>query len=206
MKIGKLIAFEGVEGAGKSTQIRRVAEVLQQRGYSVLETREPGGTELGAKLRKLVMAAEGTPPTPLTELLIYLADRAQHIAQLIRPALAAGTIVLTDRFSASTIAYQGYARGLDLTMVTQLDALARDGVTPELTVLLDCPVDIGLQRARGNDRFHLEEQEFHQRVRRAFLRFAEEDHDRYCVVDTTQPREQVAEQVIAGVLRCLTAS
>lgn len=206
MGTGKLIVFEGGEGAGKSTQIRVVAEALRQRGYQVIETREPGGTALGAQLRHLVMAMTDTPPVPVVELLLYIADRAQHVAEVIRPALASGVVVLSDRFSASTIAYQGYARGLDLGLVKQLDALARDGVTPDLTVLLDCPVAIGLQRARGDDRFHHEEQQFHERVRAAFLQFAAADGDRYAVVDTTQSREQVSEQALAGVLRCLTQS
>ena len=206
MSAGKLIVFEGGVGSGKSTQIRVVAEALRQRGYEVIETREPGGTALGAQLREMVMTPAATPPVPLVELLLYLADRAQHVAQVIRPALAAGSIVLSDRFSASTIAYQGYARGLDLAMVKQLDALARGGVTPDLTVLLDCPVAVGLQRARGDDRFHQEEQEFHERVRAAFLEFAAGDRDHYVVVDTTQSREQVSAHALAGVLQCLSQS
>lgn len=203
MSRGRLITFEGIEGSGKSTQIAAVAAILHASGRDVVQTREPGGTPLGTELRRIVMQAEGTPPTPLVELLLYIADRAQHVDEVIRPALAAGGIVLTDRFSASTIAYQGYARGLDLDLVLQLDALARNGVQPDLTVLLDCPVAIGLPRARGNDRFHLEEREFHERVRAAFLQFARDEPQRYCVVDTTQAREAVAEQVLAGVMECL---
>lgn len=210
MSPGKLIVFEGGEGAGKSTQIRFVAERLRESGHEVLETREPGGTELGAQLRQLVMTAEGTPPVPLVELLLYVADRAQHVAQKIRPALHSGSIVLCDRFSASTIAYQGYARGLDLPLILQLDALARDGIEPDLTVLLDCPVTIGLSRARGSDRFHREERQFHERVHAAFLSFAKQDQEsgrhRYHVVDSTLPREQVSEQVMMGVLRCLATN
>jgi len=204
LSTGKLIVFEGGEGAGKSTQIHLAAEQLRHRGYTVIETREPGGTALGAQLRGLVMTAEGTPPIPLVELLLYLADRAQHVAQLIRPALATGGIVLSDRFSASTIAYQGYARGLDLPLIRDLDARARDGVVPDLTVLLDCPVDQGLRRARGDDRFHQEEHAFHERVRAGFLQLAREgDPQRSCVLDATLPREQVSEQVLEAVLRCL---
>ena len=145
---GCLIAFEGIEGAGKSTQVRLTADALHQRGVRVVETREPGGTALGSELRHVLMHRFDTVPTPLTELLLYLADRAQHLSEVIVPAVAAGAVVLTDRFSASTIAYQGYARGLDVATVTQLDAIVRDGVTPALTVLLDCPVSHGLQRAR----------------------------------------------------------
>ncbi len=200
---GSLIAFEGVEGAGKSTQIAAVASVLRARGAPVLETHEPGGTVLGVELRRLLMHLPDTPPTPLTELLLYLADRAQHVAQLIAPAMAQGQIVLTDRFSASTIAYQGYGRGLDLGLVTRLDAIARQGVSPALTVLLDCPVEVGLRRARGDDRFHREEQAFHERVRAGFLSLAREDWDRYCVSDAAAAPERIQQQILAAVMHCL---
>lgn len=200
---GRLIAFEGVEGAGKSTQLQLAAASLRRGGFTVVETREPGGTQLGAELRRLVMEPRETPPLPLTELFLYLADRAQHVGEVIRPALAAGAVVLTDRFSASTIAYQGHARRLDLETVLQLDAVARQGISPALTVLLDCPVEIGLPRARGDDRFHREEQEFHTRVRAAFLGFARAEPDRYCVVDATAGPDVVAGRVLDAVLSCL---
>ena len=200
---GRLIAFEGGEGAGKSTQVRGVAAALRERGVAVLETHEPGGTPLGAEMRRLLMHLPDTPPTPLAELLLYLADRAQHVTQLIAPALAGGQVVLTDRFSASTIAYQGYGRGLDLGMVTRLDAIARQGVSPALTVLLDCPVDVGLRRVRGDDRFHREERTFHERVRAGFLALAREDWDRYCVVDAAAPPDRVQQEVFAAVTGCL---
>jgi dTMP kinase len=201
---GCLIAFEGIEGAGKSTQIRLTAAALRARGIPVVETREPGGTALGAEVRRLLMHTPESPPTPLAELLLYLADRAQHVAQVIAPALAQGQVVLTDRFSASTIAYQGYARRLNLETVTRLDATARQGVAPALTVLLDCPVEVGLARARGDDRFHCEEQEFHRRVRTGFLSLARGGGDRYCLIDATAPHEQVQEQILAAVMQCLT--
>jgi dTMP kinase len=200
---GRLIAFEGIEGAGKSTQIRLTAAALRAHGVAVLETREPGGTALGAEVRRLLMHMPENPPTPLAELLLYLADRAQHVSQVIAPALLRGDVVLSDRFSGSTIAYQGYARRLDLETVSRLDAIARQGSVPALTVLLDCPVEVGLARARGEDRFHREEQEFHQRVRAGFLSLAREDCDRYLVIDATAPHEQVQEQILAVVMRCL---
>ncbi|MFI5398849.1 MAG: dTMP kinase [Candidatus Binatia bacterium] len=200
---GCLIAFEGIEGAGKSTQIHRVASVLRARGIGVVETREPGGTAVGVEVRRILMHLPETPPTPLTELLLYLADRAQHVAHVIAPAIASGQVVLTDRFSASTIAYQGYARRLDLAMVTRLDAIARQGVSPALTVLLDCPVELGLKRARGDDRFHREEEEFHERVRAGFLSLAREDWDRYCVIDATASHEEIERQASAAVMQCL---
>jgi dTMP kinase len=200
---GRLIAFEGIEGAGKSTQIRLSAAALRARGVTVVETCEPGGTALGAEVRRLLMHMPENPPTPLAELFLYLADRAQHVSQVITPALLRGDVVLTDRFSASTIAYQGYARRLDLETVGRFDAIARQGIAPALTVLLDCPVEVGLARARGDDRFHREEQEFHQRVRAGFLSLAREDCDRYLVIDATAPHEQVQEQILAAVMRCL---
>jgi dTMP kinase len=203
---GCLIAFEGVEGAGKSTQLAAVATALRARGVPVIETHEPGGTALGIELRRLLMHLPETPPTPLTELLLYLADRAQHVAQVIAPALARGEVVLTDRFSASTIAYQGYGRGLELEVVTRLDAIARQGVSPALCVLLDCPADVGLRRARGDDRFHREEREFHERVRAGFLSLAREDWDRYCVIDAAVAPERVQQQILAAVMQCLHLS
>lgn len=200
---GCLIAFEGIEGAGKSTQLQRAAAALRERGIVVVETREPGGTAIGKELRRIVMEVHEHPPAPLTELLLYLADRAQHLAEVIGPALDRGAIVLTDRFSASTIAYQGFARQLDLEMVSRLDAIVRGGVAPALTILLDCPVEVGLRRAQGNDRFHRERLEFHARVRRAFLTFAEQDPDRYGVLDASAPADQIHQQVMAAILRCL---
>ncbi len=201
---GCLIAFEGIEGAGKSTQIRQAAAALRARGIAVVETREPGGTALGVEMRRLLMHLPEHPPTPLTELLLYLADRAQHVTQVIAPAVARGEVVLTDRFSASTIAYQGYARRLDLETVTRLDAVARQGTSPVLTILLDCPVPIGLSRARGDDRFHQEHIEFHERVRAGFLSLAREDSDRYAVIDATASSDIVHHQVLEAVLGCLS--
>jgi len=200
---GCLIAFEGIEGAGKSTQLRLAAGALRDRGSTVVETREPGGTAIGVELRRLVMQVADAPPAPLTELLLYLADRAQHLAEVIAPAIASGAIVLTDRFSASTIAYQGFARRLDIDTVSRLDAIVRAGIAPACTILLDCPVEVGLRRAQGDDRFHREQTEFHERVRRAFLSFADQDPDRYRVLDSTAPTEQIHEQVMAAILQCL---
>ena len=200
---GCLIAFEGIEGAGKSTQLRLVAAALRQRGLQVVETREPGGTALGVELRQVLMHQVDAIPTPLTELLLYLADRAQHLSEVIVPAIGDGAVVLTDRFSASTIAYQGYARGLDVALVTQIDAAVRGGVTPALTVLLDCPVGQGLQRARGDDRFHREALSFHERVRAALLHLAAQDAERYRVIDATRAPEAVHHDVLAAVQECL---
>lgn len=200
---GWLIAFEGVEGAGKSTQIKIIAEHLRRQGYDIVETREPGGTSLGAEIRNMVMHATNAVPSPMAELLLYLADRAQHLAEVVVPALDRGQVVLTDRFSASTIVYQGYARQLGVAGVRELDAIVRNGVWPALTFVLDCPVEIGLPRARGDDRFHREQVAFHQRVRAGFLDLVAQDPDQYCVVDATRPPEDVTRQILDRVQQCL---
>jgi dTMP kinase len=199
---GCLIAFEGPEGAGKSTQLQRLADALRADGRRVEVTHEPGGTRLGRELRQLLLHADAVP-VPLAELFLYLADRAQHVEQLIAPAIAAGAVVLTDRFSASTIAYQGYGRGLDLEQVIRADAWARGGLAPRLTLLLDCPVRIGLQRARGDDRFHAEEEAFHDRVRAGFHALAAAAPDGWRTIDATQPADAVQGAVQAAVRAAL---
>jgi dTMP kinase len=204
---GCLIAFEGPEGAGKSTQLQRLAEVLRGEGRRVELTAEPGGTVLGHELRQILLHARATSvPVPLAELFLYLADRAQHVQQLIQPAIAAGAIVLTDRFSASTIAYQGYGRDLDLGEVTRADAWARGGLDARLTVLLDCPVHVGLQRARGADRFHAEEEAFHERVRAGFHALAAAESGSWRTIDATQPADAVHAAVLAAVHAVLEAT
>lgn len=200
---GRLIAFEGIEGAGKSTHIDLAAAALERAGQRVTVTVEPGGTELGRVLRALVLKSRSPAPSPLAELFVYLADRAQHVTEVIRPALNANHIVLTDRFSASTLAYQGYARGLDINVVKEADAWARMGISPHLNVLLDCPVVIGLARARGSDRFHAEMAEFHERVREGFLALAAADPACWHVVDATQPRSVVHESIMRAILESL---
>jgi len=198
---GRLIAFEGPEGAGKSTQLARAAAALRAGGRAVTMTFEPGATALGTGLRATLLHARAAAvPAPLAELFLYLADRAQHVRQVIAPALAAGEVVLTDRFSASTIAYQGHGRGLDLAQVVRADAWARDGVAAHRTVLLDLPVRVGLARARGeDDRFHAEDEAFHERVRRGFLALAAADPAGWRVIDATQPADAVHAQVMAAI-------
>jgi dTMP kinase len=202
---GCLIAFEGTEGAGKSTQMQRAAEALQQDGHRVEITAEPGGTALGRQLRELLLHGREAAPVPLAELFLYLADRAQHVEQVIGPALAGGALVLTDRFSASTIAYQGYGRALDLDVVTRADAWARGGVRPRLTILLDCPVRVGLQRARGHDRFHAELEAFHDRVRRGFHAQAAAEPATWQVIDAGRSETTVHRQVVAAIRALVSA-
>ncbi len=201
------VTFEGIEGSGKSTHLRLLAAALRSAGREVVETREPGGTALGRSLRDLLLRPSATPPDPLAELLLYCADRAQHVSEVIRPALAAGRIVLCDRFSDSTIAYQGYGRGLDLATVRALDAEAHRGLEPDLTLLLDCPPSTGLARAHARsgagDRFEQEALAFHEAVRRGFHALAAAAPERYRLIDTTASTAVVGERIRTEALRAL---
>jgi len=171
-KRGYLITVEGIDGAGKSTQVGLLATMLSERGYRTVVTCEPGATPLGREVRRLVLETD-LDLTPVAELLLFLADRAEHVARVIRPALAEGAIVLCDRFSDSTIAYQGYGRQADLGRVHRWDAESRDGVSADLTLLLDCSVSLAVQRHRRDaDRYQALDVAFHQRVRDGFLALA----------------------------------
>jgi dTMP kinase len=207
MSAGLFVTFEGIEGSGKSTHLRLLAGSLRDDGHDVVETREPGGTPLGQALRDLLLAPSQTPLDPMAELLLYCADRTQHVAEVIRPALTAGRIVLCDRFSDSTIAYQGYGRGLDLEAVRALDARARGGLLPDLTFVLDCPPEAGLarvhKRSGAGDRFEQEALAFHQAVRRGFHALAAASPARYRVIDSTPPAPEVGARVRAEMLRAL---
>ncbi len=207
MSVGLFVTFEGIEGSGKSTHLRLLAGALRDLGNDVVETREPGGTALGQALRALLLTPAAAAPEPLAELLLYCADRAQHAAEIIRPALDAGRIVLCDRFSDSTIAYQGYGRGLDLELVRALDARARAGLEPDLTFLLDCPPAAGLarvhKRSGAADRFEREALAFHEAVRRGFHALAAAAPGRYRVIDTTAPAAEVGERVRVEMLHAL---
>jgi dTMP kinase len=205
--VSLFVTFEGIEGSGKSTHLRHLAAHLRERGHLLVETREPGGTAAGIALRRLLLGAEALPLTPLAELLVYCADRAQHVDEVIRPGLDAGRIVLSDRFSDSTIAYQGYGRGLELPLVRELDARARRGLVPTLTFLLDCPVDEGLARTRERagtgDRFERETVAFHERVRAGFRALAAAEPGRFRVLDSAEPLERVRARVVAEAERLL---
>lgn len=196
-----LITFEGGDGSGKSTQLRRLEAYLTGRGRPCLCTREPGGTTLGKLIRQALLEAGREEISSPTELFLYLADRAQHVREVIRPAIASGRLVLCDRFTDSTLAYQGYGRGVDLEMLRQLNRVAGDGITPDLTFLLDCPVEVGLSRTsqrvakRKEDRFEREKIEFHERVRRGFLELARVESERIHVLDATGSVQQVHEEI-----------
>ena len=202
------ISFEGIEGSGKSTAQRLLAEHLQGLGYDPLLTREPGGCALGRSLRPILLDARTRGLSSRAELYLFLADRAQHVAEVIRPALEAGQAVLCDRYADSTLAYQGYGRGLDPEHLRRINDMATGGLMPDLTLLLDLPVHCGLERAGlrnreegtvlSEGRFDAESLEFHERVRQGYRSLAAEEPERFAIIDAAQPPEDV-------VLQCLSA-
>ncbi|MGD0656777.1 MAG: dTMP kinase [Syntrophorhabdales bacterium] len=200
------ITFEGIEGCGKSTQIELLFEYLKGKGYRVVKTREPGGTGLGEALRGVLLQKE-LRVLPLSELLLFMAVRVEHIEEVILPVLSGGGIVLCDRFIDATYAYQGYGRGIDLGIIGTLNRLATKGVMPNLTVLLDCEVETGLGRKlAGNphkDRFEKEDVSFHEKIRSAYLKLAEEDRRRFFVVDGKQDIETIHRTIRDKAVRLL---
>jgi dTMP kinase len=205
------ITFEGIEGSGKTTQIELLAEHLRSRGFSVLVTREPGGTPIGERLRDILLHP-GTNAVPMTELFVLEAARSQIVAQVIAPSLADGTTVICDRFADSSLAYQGGGRGIAEGVVATVNALACAGTVPDRTIVLDMPVDEALARARqrtsttdANRRFEDEDMRFHRAVAEAFRRLAAHEPTRVRLVDGQGEREQVFARVLgalAGVLPC----
>lgn len=178
---GIFVTLEGPEGSGKSTQARKLAIYLEKKGLRTIISQEPGGTKIGRGLRKLLLSPESKEMGTLTELLLYLAVRAQHVEEIIKPALSEGKIVICDRFVDATVAYQGYGRGLDIGLVNELNHLVTRGLKPNLTILLDIEVPQGIRRARGDkkgDRIEQEKTEFHQRVRKGYLNLAAEEPER----------------------------
>lgn len=203
MKRGWFITFEGPEGAGKSSQIQFLGEALAASGHEVVLTREPGGTPLAEAIRNVVKGHQGAETVhPATELLLMEAARSQHVSQVISPALAAGKIVLCDRFFDSTTAYQGGGRGLDMEVVKHLNIFAAQGVIPDLTLLLDLAPERGFERTgrrletRGEyDRFELEKLDFHRRVRQAFLSLAAQEPERVKVIDADRDPESIRRDI-----------
>lgn len=202
-KRGTFITFEGPEGGGKSTQLKMLAARLRADGLQVVETQEPGGTPIGVQIRHVLLSAENRELCPTAELLLMFASRAQNVDQLILPALAAGRVVLCDRFTDSTLAYQGTARGLGAEVVYELDRIACRGLVPSLTLLIDIDAGTGLERARRrNDRTHdadtrMEQQAiaFHRKVREAYRQIAAEDPRRVRLIDGARSREAVGADV-----------
>lgn len=209
------ITCEGGEGAGKSTLLRNLAEHLKVQGYEVLSTREPGGVPLGEEIRKILLSPECKAPISLrAELMLFLAARAQHIEELIKPALAAGKIVLCDRFNDSTVAYQGYARGLGAETVQRLCSFVCNGIEPDLTLFLDVDPSEGLQRTQRThkdtarqgcvDRIEAEKLEFHQRVRQGMRRLLAQYPERIRLIDANQPSDAVFDSAIKFIEPLLT--
>lgn len=208
-KPGLFIAFEGGDGAGKSTQAARLAEALAERGLTVLRTREPGGTPIGEKLRSLVLDHGHGHIDARTEALIFAASRAAHAEQVIRPALLRGETVLTDRYIDSSVAYQGAGRDLGTEVVRSMNEWATGMLAPDLTVLLDVDPSDGRRRRTANDgledRLESEADEFHTRIREAFLKLAEARPDQYLVLPAGLPIDTLAEQILERVLALMAA-
>ena len=197
------ITFEGGEGSGKTTQIRLLAQALKKRGFSVLTTREPGGSSIGKEIRKLLLHNRKSPLSPLAELLLYEAERAQHVEEVIKPALK-NKIVISDRFMDATLAYQGYGRGFEAKLVNQLNEIACGGLKPDLTFLLDCPPEFGLKRAQKRlkqnnskeGRFESEKLAFHQKVRKGYLDLARRHQKRFVVVDARGEIKEIHRKIL----------
>ena len=209
LHVGYFITFEGVEGCGKTTQIRLLAERLIALGHVTILTREPGGCPIADKIRTILLDAENHAISPLAELMLYDAARAQHVAEVIVPALDAGKIVLCDRFCDATVAYQSFGRGIDRAVIDTLNRYACQGVAPDLTILIDCDPAVGLERARRRidassgpreERFELEALAFHQRVRQGYQRLAADHPERFMTIDGADTVEQICTTISALVL------
>jgi dTMP kinase len=205
------ITFEGPEGSGKTTQIKLLAQSVQSAGYDVRLTREPGGTPIGDQIRAVLHDVGNTDMVADAESLLYAASRAQHVGQLIRPALEQGAIVLCDRYTDSTLAYQGHGRGLDLPALRRLNAFATGGLAPDLTIYLDCPIEQGLSRkqqamTQGEgewNRLDQETVEFHQRVRQGYQALIEDDPERWLVLDASRSIQEVQKEIQKAVKKLL---
>ena len=215
---GKFIVFEGVEGCGKTTQLQRTRQWLTNSGWlptlqskrllkQLIATREPGGTDLGAGVRQLLLNPAKELIHDRAELLLYAADRAQHVESFLRPHLADGAMILCDRYTDSTIAYQGYGRGLDFALIDQLNQVATNGLESDLTLWLDLDVERGLDRTQkrgASDRIEQADLEFHRRVQQGFAHLAEENPDRIVKIDADRSELEVAEQIEATLSQHLT--
>ena len=207
------ISFEGIEGSGKSTQIERLIDLLRQKGRPCVATREPGATAIGEKIRAVLLSSESSGLIPLAELLLYEADRAQHIHEIILPALMRNEIVLSDRFFDATTVYQGFARGYDMAHIEALHRMVVGTLKPDLTLILDLPVEQGLRRAwqridgmkkgQKEDRFEKESIAFHERVRQGYLTLAESEAERFRIIDASKAPDHVFETVSDIVLEAI---
>ena len=195
MKKGYFITFEGAEGSGKSTQIRKAVAFLKKKGRSVVMLREPGGTRISEAIRAILLDKDLKEMDPITELLLYLSARAQIVHEKILPALGKGKVVISDRFEDSTRAYQGFGRKISLAAIDQMSELVRGTLKPDLTFVLDIDIAKGLRRGGRHDRIEREAMSFHERVRRGFLALAKKEPRRMVVLDTSKPVESVSQKV-----------
>ncbi len=202
---GIFITFEGVEGSGKSTQIDLLAGFLNENGYEVIRTREPGGTPIGDKIRKIVLNPDFSEMDFKTEALLYAANRAQHIEEVIKPALAEGKVILSDRYVDSSFAYQSYGRGLDKKKIETLNNWATDDLKADLTILLNIPADEGLRRTESSlaDRIEQEDIGFHDRVSKGFLKIAKKFPQRIKIIDATRDVDQIHQEIVKIVQELL---
>lgn len=202
------ITFEGIEGCGKTTQIRHLANILKNHNIPFISTLEPGGTSVGMKIRQLLLDSNNVNLSPLAELILYAADRAQHVNEVIKPSLDRRKWVVCDRFFDATVVYQGIARGLDMELIQILNKKVTQGVRPDLTFLLDCPVDIGLNRAKkrnleenleGQDRFEREKLTFHEKVREGYLELARNNSDRFRIIDASNDIDKIKDEIFSVI-------
>ena len=199
------ITFEGIEGCGKTTQINRLTSYFKKNKRPFLLTREPGGTKVGERIRQILLSSDNAGMEPMTELFLYVADRIQHYRQVIAPALQEGKVVLCDRFADATTVYQGFGRGLDLAWIREIHARALENIKPDLTFLLDLPVDVGLGRAwkrlekdqTQEDRFEKEALDFHQRIRDGYLTLARNEPGRIIVLDGRKDEEALHREIVS---------
>jgi dTMP kinase len=207
---GLFVTFEGVEGCGKTTQAELLRLSLEQEGHRVVFTREPGGTSVGERIRDVLLDTRLSGMEPMAELFLYLASRAQHVRELIRPALTGGAIVICDRFADASLAYQGAGRQIGELKVQRLNEIATFGLVPDYTVLLDVPAEVGLERTLNRaggearqDRIEKERLDFHARVRTGYLLLAEKEPDRIAVLDGTRNKDELAREILNRVKRVL---
>ena len=202
------VTFEGIEGCGKTTQLERLADTLKRHGIPLVTTFEPGGTRIGNDIRRILLDARNEDLTPLTELILYAADRAQHIEELVKPALNQGKWVICDRFVDATLAYQGVARSQDMRLIQLLNETTTHGICPDMTFLLDCPVEMGLERAikrnevpshQGQDRFERETLDFHSKVRKAYLDLASKNRERFVIIDASLSEDEIEREIFVHI-------
>ena len=198
--MGFLVTFEGIEGSGKTTQVGLTKTFIEEQGYPCLVTQEPGGVPLGDEIRRLLLDKGDLRIDPLAELFLLEANRTQHVAEVIRPALEKGLMILCDRYTDATIAYQGYGRGVAIPLIEEMNHVATGGLAPQRTVLLDCPVAVGMARAKGEDRFERENNTFHERVRAGYLNIVRQDPERVQVLSGDGAQMAIQERIRAIIL------